>query len=58
MSRKESVIFSLTEELHGDVTNIYEALVDNENKEAFKMIDGLRRKLKDLKDNLLKKEEV
>lgn len=58
MSSKETVIFSLTNEFHTDVDNIYESLMDKEEKEAFKMIDGLRRKLKALKDNLIKKEEI
>lgn len=58
MSKKQAVIFSLTDEFHTDVDNIYEAVVDEENNEAFQMIDELRRKLKALKDNLIKKEEI
>ena len=58
MSKKQAVIFSLTDEFHTDVDNIYEAVVDEENDEAFQMIDELRRKLKALKDNLTKKEEI
>tara|TARA_R110000737_G_C14195675_1_gene416242 strand:- start:203 stop:379 length:177 start_codon:yes stop_codon:yes gene_type:complete len=56
MIRREDVIFGLTEELHNDVAAIYEAVVDQEDKVAFDLIDELRRKLKMLKDNLIKKE--
>tara|TARA_R110002167_G_scaffold167952_3_gene365583 strand:+ start:127 stop:303 length:177 start_codon:yes stop_codon:yes gene_type:complete len=58
MIRREDVIFGLTEELHNDVAAIYEAVVDEEDKVAFDLIDELRRKLKMLKDNLIKKEGV
>mgnify|MGYP003652702255 CR=1 FL=1 len=58
MIRREDVIFGLTEELHNDVATIYEAVVDQEDKVAFGLIDELRRKLKMLKDNLIKKEGV
>lgn len=57
-SNKKRVIFLLTEEFHNDVTDIYELLMDEENKEAFELIDELRQKLKALKDNLIKKEEI
>lgn len=58
MIKKEDVIFGLTEELHDDVAAIYEAVVDEENKVAFDLIDELRRKLKALKDNLIKKDGI
>ncbi len=47
------IVFSLTEEMHQDVANIYEAVVD-EDKKVPEMIDSLRRKLKELKDNTIK----
>ena len=58
MNDKHKVIFSLTDEFHTDVTDIYEAVVDEEIERSFIMIDELRRKLKALKDNLTKKEEL
>lgn len=58
MSKKEAVIFSLTNEFHDDITNIYESLIDNETTVGFKIIDELRQKLKALKDNLTKKDEL
>lgn len=57
-SNKERVVFSLTEEFHNDVTNIYELVMDEDNEEAFELIDELRQKLKALKDNLIKKEDI
>lgn len=47
------IVFSLTEEMHQDLANIYEAVVD-EDKKVPEMIDSLRRKLKELKDNTIK----
>lgn len=46
------VVFLLTDEMHKDLAQIYEAVVDGDKK-APEMIDSLRRKLKELKDNLL-----
>lgn len=57
-SNKERVVFSLTEEFHNDITNIYELVMDEDNEEAFELIDELRQKLKALKDNLIKKEDI
>ena len=53
MTNKSKVVFSLTEEMHMDLANIYEAIVD-EDSTAFSKIDELRSKLKALKDNLTK----
>ena len=47
------IVFSLTEEMHQDLANIYEAVVDGDKKVP-EMIDSLRRKLKELKDNTVK----
>lgn len=58
MVKKEDIVFGLTSELHDDVANIYESIIDKEDEEAFKMIDELRRKLKALKDNLIKKDSI
>lgn len=58
MNKKIDLIFSLTNEFHTDIDNIYEHLCDDENQEGFSLIDELRRKLKALKDNLIKKEEI
>jgi len=55
---KEKIIFSLTNEFHTDIDNIYESSSDGDIDETFKMIDELRRKLKAFKDNLIKKEEI
>lgn len=52
MINKSRVVFSLTEEMHRDLAHIYEAVVDGDKK-APEMIDSLRRKLKELKDNLV-----
>lgn len=50
---KPEIIFSLTNEMHDDVTNIYESAVDNENEEAIKQIDALRSRLNSFKTNLI-----
>jgi uncharacterized phage infection (PIP) family protein YhgE len=57
-SNKQRVVFSLTNEFHNDITNIYESVMDEENSEAFEIIDELRSKLKGLKDNLIKNKEI
>jgi hypothetical protein len=46
------VVFLLTDEMHQDLAQIYEAVVDGDSN-APEMIDRLRRKLKELKDNLV-----
>jgi hypothetical protein len=46
------VVFLLTDEMHQDLAQIYEAVVDGDSN-APEMIDNLRRKLKELKDNLV-----
>jgi hypothetical protein len=46
------VVFLLTDEMHQDLAQIYEAVVDGDSN-APEMIDSLRRKLKELKDNLV-----
>jgi len=53
MMDNSRIVFSLTEEMHQDLANIYEAVVD-EDKKVPEMIDNLRRKLKELKDNTIK----
>lgn len=58
MSKKIELIFSLTNEFHIDIDNIYEHLCEGENQQGFSLIDELRKKLKVLKDNLIKKEEI
>lgn len=51
---KEKVVFTLTEEFHDDITEIYEASVDDLDDEAITLIDKLRLKLKAFKENLTK----
>ena len=58
MSKKQDLIFSLTEEFHEDVVNIYESSADGDNASAFAAVDELRRKLKAFKDNLINKDEI
>jgi len=54
---KAKSIFLTTDDMHTNVADIYEALMDEENTEAVKLIDSLSRKLKDLKESITKKEE-
>jgi hypothetical protein len=53
---KYNSIYSLTDELHNDITDIYEAMMDDEFDIAVKLIEITRGKLKDLKDNIFKDE--
>lgn len=55
---KARTIYHLTEEVHNDTTEIYELLMDEENEDAIKKIDILRRKLKELKDNVIKRDDL
>lgn len=49
--------FKITEELHKDIDAIYEAVVD-EDSNTSSLIDGMVAKLKSLKSNLSKTDEV
>lgn len=51
--RKIQVINKLTDELHQDVANLNEEMVDNNKKEALDIIKGLKQKLDTLRSNLL-----
>ena len=50
-------IYYLTDEMHTNVADIYEALMDELSDEAVKTIDDLTKKLKDLKESIVKKDE-
>lgn len=60
MSSKEGghkAIFALTSEIHEDVDDIYELLMDSEpDKEVEKKIDEAIKKLKELKESVIKKD--
>lgn len=55
--RRLTTINSLTNEYHDDVANLGEELVDQNPKEAIKIIDSLTTKLRHLKQNL-KNDEI
>ena len=46
----------ITENLHDDITEVYEGLMDGEDKEAMTKIDATISKLRHLKSNLVIKE--
>ena len=54
---KANSIFHLTEEIHQSVTDVYESLMNENDKEAVDNIEEAIRKLKELKDNITKKED-
>lgn len=58
MSNKANILFSLTNEFHDDIDNLYESSVDNENSKSFEIIEELIKKLKAFKKNLIKREEI
>lgn len=49
-------IVSITEELHNDITGIYEDLMDQDNTEALLKIDQTIAKLRHFKSNLVTKD--
>lgn len=54
--KKVKSIVSITEELHSDVTNIYEELMDGEDDNALEKIDETIAKLRHLKSNIVIKD--
>ncbi len=53
---KAKSIFALTDVLHTEVSDLYELLMEDEIEESKVKIDLIRRKLKDLKDNITNKD--
>ena len=52
----DMIVFTLTDEIHGDVNEIYELLMDGEDdKIVEKKIDEAVKKLKELKESVIKK---
>lgn len=51
-SRRIAVINSQTYDMHDDVANLNEALVDREPEDALKIIDSLRNKINILKEQI------
>lgn len=51
--RKIQVINKFTNELHQDVADLNEEMVDNNKREALDIIKGLKQKLETLRSNLL-----
>lgn len=51
-SRRIAVINSQTYDMHDDVANLNEALVDREPEDALKLIDSLRNKINILKEQI------
>lgn len=56
VNKKAKIISSLTGELHDDITNIYEYLMDEEINEGITLIDKTIAKLRHLKSNVTIKE--
>lgn len=54
---KAKSIYHLTDEIHIDVDNIYESLMDEDDKEAVRYIEVAVGKLRDLKGNIILKED-
>ena len=52
-SRRIKVINTQTYELHDDVANLNEALVDKEKDESVELIDSIRTRLNLLKDQII-----
>lgn len=50
-------ISKITEKLHEDTDNIYEALMDEDHEEASKLLDSMAESIKHLKTNL-KEDEI
>lgn len=58
MDDKSLALYHLTEEIHTDIDNVYEEASDGEIDRAIKNIDIAIQHLKDLKNNLVIKDEV
>lgn len=58
MDDKSKALYYLTEEIHRDIDDVYEASSDGEIDEAIKNIDLAIQHLKELKNNLQIKDEV
>lgn len=54
---KLNIIFIITNEMHDDITDIYELIMDESFEEALDIIEKIRISLKDLKDNITKTED-
>jgi len=57
-SRRLRVINSQIKDLHNDVANLSEALVDREPEDCIAFIDSIRIKLNILKEQILKSEII
>jgi len=57
--QKERISFIVAEttEMHNKVAEAYEALMDDERKEAIKVLDQIAEKSRELKKDLLTKED-
>lgn len=58
MDDKSVALYHLTEEIHTDIDNVYEEATDGNVDEAIKNIDLAIQHLKELKNNLVIKDEV
>ena len=56
-ARKEKFIVTETTALHNEVAEAYEALIDEDNKEAIKVLDRIADRARTLKADLLTKED-
>jgi hypothetical protein len=55
---RDKVIYTLTDEMHGLVTELYEASVDNEKANTGKALDKLSKAIKHFKSNIIITDEV
>lgn len=55
---KAKSIFCFSDELHDDIDEIYELLMDGDDDEAVSKIDKTRAKLAHFKSNIVIKDEV
>lgn len=56
--QKVSVIYSMTDEVHDDITTIYELLADGEMSEGINLIDSTIGKLRALKSSIITKDNL
>lgn len=57
VEKRVNFIVSETTQLHDKVAEVYEALMDEENKEAIKALDLIAEKCREIKADLLTKED-
>lgn len=58
MTEKQRVINHVTNELHDDITLVYEHLMDDEDEQGLEVLKGIKKKVKELEDNITRNDKI